>query len=261
MSQNTQFLHYQWQNDEKTATDAPVMVVLHGLFGDLNNLGVIARAFADDYRVLKVDLRNHGHSFHSDEMNYAIMARDVIALLDHLDIQEVILVGHSMGGKTAMAAADLLAERVKRLVVLDIAPVAYGHHGHDDVFTALFAVQKAMPASRQEAKPILQQHIVAEGVQQFMLKSFDASSPQRFLFNLTALYANYDNIMGWHSVQVSVPTLFIRGGRSNYVTDSYLAAIEAQFSHAQLVTIDNTAHWLHAEKPSAVIEAMRAFLA
>ncbi|MBE2895360.1 alpha/beta fold hydrolase [Pasteurellaceae bacterium HPA106] len=261
MSQNTQFLHYQWQNAEKTISSAPTMVLLHGLFGDLNNLGVIARAFAQDYPVLKIDLRNHGHSFHSHEMNYADMAQDVITLLDQLSVRDVILVGHSMGGKTAMAAAERLGSRVKQLIVLDIAPVAYGHNGHDDVFNALFAVQKAMPATRQEAKPILQQHIQAEGVQQFMLKSFDASSPDRFLFNLTALYQNYDNIMSWQPLHISVPTLFIRGGRSQYVADHYLAAIHAQFSAAKIVTIDDTAHWLHAEKPSAVIEAIRAFLA
>ncbi|MBE2893739.1 alpha/beta fold hydrolase [Spirabiliibacterium falconis] len=260
MSQNTQFLHYQWQNAQKTASTTPTIVLLHGLFGDLNNLGVIARAFAQDYPVLKIDLRNHGHSFHRSEMNYELMAQDVIALLDHLHIENIIPIGHSMGGKTAMAVADKLGTRVNKLVVLDIAPVAYGNNGHDDVFHALFEVQKAKPSTRQEAKPILQRHILAEGVQQFMLKSFDAASPERFLFNLTALYQNYNHIMGWQTVHINIPTLFIRGGHSNYVADSYLSAIHAQFSDAHIVTIENAAHWLHAEKPSAVINAIQTFL-
>ena len=147
-------LNFQF-NELKQAINKPVLVFIHGLFGDMNNLGVIARAFSDDYSILRVDLRNHGASFHSEEMNYDLMAKDVVDVIHSLGIHEVILIGHSMGGKTAMVCAANYPELVKRLVVIDIAPVAYGEHGHDDVFNGLFAVKNAQPHTRQEAKPIL----------------------------------------------------------------------------------------------------------
>lgn len=172
----------------------------------------------------------------------------------------MILVGHSMGGKTSMVCAANYPKFVKGLVVIDIAPVAYGEHGHDDVFNGLFAVKNAQPHTRQEAKPILSQHIRDESVQQFMLKSFDASSDDYFRFNLTALKHNYPYLMGWESRHITQPCLFIKGGNSSYILPEYTDRILSQCPHAASFTINGSGHWVHAEKPQFVIRAITHFL-
>ncbi len=252
-------LNFQF-NELKQPINKPVLVFIHGLFGDMNNLGVIARAFSDDYSILRVDLRNHGASFHSEEMNYDLMAEDVFQVIQSLGIREVILIGHSMGGKNAMVCAANYPELVKCLVVIDIAPVAYGEHGHDDVFNGLLAVKNAQPHTRQEAKPILAQHIRDESVQQFMLKSFDASSDNYFRFNLTALKRNYPHLMGWESRHIKQPCLFINGGNSSYILPGNTKRILSQCPHTASFTINGSGHWVHAEKPQFVIRAITHFL-
>lgn len=255
-----QILHHQLQLAPSTDRTLPTLVFLHGLFGDMNNLGVIARAYREKYATLRIDLRNHGHSFHCDKMDYTLMANDVIRLLDHLQLDNLILIGHSMGGKVAMRVTAQIPQRVKKLVVLDISPIAYGEHHHDDVFAALLAVQAEQPHSRQQAKPILSRYIQSEGVQQFMLKSFSAESESRFLFNLTALYQNYPALMDWQTVYCEVPTLFIKGGKSNYIQASHRPTILAQFPQATSFLITQGSHWLHSENPPAVINATKRFL-
>lgn len=251
------FLNYQFQ---QTPTATHTMVFLHGLFGDMNNLGAIARAFTPHYSTLKVDLRNHGNSFHADEMNYTLMAQDVLALLQHLQLEKVILVGHSMGGKTAMALAELSPEKIEKIVVIDIAPVAYTPNRHDSTFSALFAVKKARPENRQQAKVEMAKSIRDESVQQFMLKSFDPSSPDCFKFNLTALKQNYLRIMDWQKVNVVQPTLFIKGELSDYLQDKDRQAVLSQFPNAKVFVVSNADHWVHAEKPETVIRAIERFI-
>lgn len=254
-----QLLNYQFSPNPNS--DRPALVFIHGLFGDMNNLGVIARAFVEDYPILRVDLRNHGQSFHSDEMNYELMAQDLLALLEHLQLEKVILIGHSMGGKTAMRVASLQPERVKKLIVIDIAPVAYQHRWHDNVFAGLQAIQQATPSTRQQAKAIFAQYVKDEAVQQFLLKSFAADAPQKFRFNHTALWAHYGDIMGWQPQSaVQIPTLFIKGGLSDYIKTSDTAQILAQFPNATSFTINGSGHWVHAEKPEAVARAIARFL-
>jgi len=123
-------------------------VLIHGLFGSLDNLGLLARPLSEQYRVISVDLRNHGASFHSGEMSYPQQGADVIALLDQLGLEQVALVGHSMGGKVAMQVAKQAPARVDRLVVADIAPVAYPHARHQNVFAGLNATLERLPQSR-----------------------------------------------------------------------------------------------------------------
>ncbi|OOF50930.1 alpha/beta hydrolase [Rodentibacter genomosp. 1] len=256
---SSQLLNYQF-HQPKQVSKHPTLVFIHGLFGDMNNLGVIARAFSDDYNILRIDLRNHGQSFHSDSMNYELMARDVFALIQHLKLDKVILIGHSMGGKTAMKLTALHAEIVEKLIVIDIAPIIYGHNGHQDVFQGLFAVKNAAPQNRQEAKPILEKNIQDPAVVQFMLKSFDPTSPEFFRFNLSALFNQYHHLMDWQNVEVSIPTLFIRGGNSAYIKPENTDTILVQFPHATSFTINGCGHWVHAEKPDFVIRAINRFL-
>lgn len=253
-------LHYQYQAAANPQENTPTLVFLHGLFGDLNNLGMIARLFADDCHLLRVDLRNHGSSFHSDEMNYSLMAEDLKQLLHALHLSDVIVIGHSMGGKTAMTLAHIAPELVAKLVVIDIAPVANPTHRHNNNFAGLFAIKAARPNTRQEAKTILAEHIKSEGEQQFMLKAFDAQAKDCFRFNLTALKANYEHLMGWEKVFFDKPTLFIKGGASDYIQAKDTQIILEQFPKATSFVVANAQHWVHAEKPETVARAIKKFL-
>lgn len=237
------------------------MVFLHGLFGDLNNLGVIARAFSEQYAILRVDLRNHGQSFHSHEMNYSLMAQDLNDLLQHLGISQTIVIGHSMGGKTALAFAALAPHLVEKLVVIDIAPVAYQGNRHENIFAGLLAVKAAKPSTRQQAKKEIAKGIQDEGIQQFMLKSFDPQSPDSFKFNLVALQQNYSALMDWQPVKVECPTLFIKGELSDYLQQKDTETVLTQCPNAKLFVVSNVDHWVHAEKPEAVIRAIQKFCA
>lgn len=254
---NKTTLHYQFQKNENADK---TLLFLHGLFGDLNNLGVIARAFCEDYSILRVDLRNHGQSFHCEEMNYALMAQDLCNLLDELQLEQVIAVGHSMGGKTAMALAAANPKLVEKLIVIDIAPVAYQSNRHESIFAGLLAVKAAKPQTRQQAKIEIAKGIPDEGIQQFMLKSFDPQSPQSFKFNLASLEKNYRNLMDWQPVRVEIPTLFIKGELSDYLQTKDTDSVLAQFPQAKLFVVSNADHWVHAEKPDAVVRAIQKFL-
>ncbi len=258
MMNNATFLHYQFHAaPRKISGKSPrLLLFLHGLFGDLNNLGIIARAFAEEYDILRVDLRNHGSSFHSNAMDYALMAADLKALLAHLNVTSCVVIWHSMGGKTAMKLAELAPELVEQLVVIDIAPVAYPNGRHSAIFDGLFAVKNARPQTRQQAKTVMAAHIIDEGVQQFMLKGFDPQSPDCFRFNLTALHHNYENLMDWQPVLVDKPTLFIKGALSDYIQEKATQTILAQFPQARSFVVSNADHWVHAEKPEAVIRAI-----
>ncbi|MDF2411269.1 alpha/beta fold hydrolase [Aeromonas sp. 2HA2] len=236
----------------KEQGQGPAVVLIHGLFGSLDNLGLLARTLSEHYRVISVDLRNHGASFHSDEMSYPQQAADVLALLDTLALDQVSLVGHSMGGKVAMQLAKQAPARVARLVVADIAPVAYPHSRHQNVFASLNATLRQPVQSRSEAEAILAEHIEIAGVRQFLLKSFaKGESGWGWRFNVAALERNYANIMGWPDNQhrFEGPTLFIKGGDSDYMQPQYTDTVMAQFPAAKARVIAGTGHWLHAEKP------------
>ncbi|OOF37893.1 alpha/beta hydrolase [Rodentibacter rarus] len=256
---NPQLLNFQFHQAKQTITQ-PTLVFIHGLFGDMNNLGVIARAFSEHYDILRVDLRNHGQSFRNELMDYTLMAEDLFSLIQHLNLAKVILIGHSMGGKTAMKLTALHPEIIEKLIVIDIAPLPYGNQGHQDVFQGLFAVKNAAPQTRQQAKSILEEHIGDPAVIQFMLKSFEPTSAEFFRFHLSALFNQYPHLMDWQNVLVETPTLFIRGGNSSYIKPENTEAILAQFPHATSFTINGCGHWVHAEKPDFVIRAIHRFL-
>ena len=246
----------------KLEGEGHTIVLIHGLFGNLDNLGLLARDLKHDHQVLSIDLRNHGQSFHSSEHNYALMARDVDQLLTKLSITQATVIGHSMGGKVAMKLADLAPEMVQQLVILDIAPVAYTVHRHQQVLDGLDVVLEQKPSSRSEVMTLLAQHIDQEGVRQFLGKSLvNQDSVMTWRFNVPAIKANYWNILGWEPIATnSTPTLFIKGADSNYLMAEHQSAIQQQFSRAKAHVIANTGHWLHAEKPAEVLRAIRKFI-
>lgn len=247
-------------NFEHTALDAQrPLVLIHGLFGSIGNLGMLARGLQADASVIQLDVRNHGHSGHAAEMSFEAMAQDIIQTLDHIGVQEFAVIGHSMGGKIAMQLTAIAPERVQDLVVLDMSPFAYTENHHDQIFKALFAVQQAQPENRKQATEIMQQFIQENMVNQFLLKSFDQGG---WRFNLDAIYAQYAEILNWQAIPAwPHPALFIRGGRSHYIsTAQHHAAIAAQFPQAQLQSIDSAGHWLHAEQPQKVLQYIQDYL-
>ncbi len=253
----SQLLNYKRQGEGHT------IVLIHGLFGNLDNLGLLARDLSNDYQVLSIDLRNHGLSFHSAEHDYPSLARDVLTLLNELAISRYTLIGHSMGGKVAMKIAEQAPEQVQQLVVLDIAPIHYQQRRHDHIFAGLFAVIEQQPGSRKEAMDILAQHIDIDGVCQFLSKSlYKHDDHMAWRFNVADLHANYMKILAWQPLaSCSVATLFVKGADSEYLQAEYQPAIQAQFPNAKAHVIANAGHWLHAEKPAEVLRVIRRFLA
>ncbi|MBI6412683.1 esterase [Proteus mirabilis] len=252
-------LNYQIHQPETATINNLPIVLIHGLFGDLNNLGVLGRDLRQDHTVIQIDVRNHGHSPHSESMHYHDMAQDVLTLLDSLNIAKAIVIGHSMGGKIAMAMTALAPLRLERIVVIDMSPVAYNVRRHDKIFAALEAVTKAHVTQRTEAIAIMRPFIEEDGVIQFLLKSFKKGE---WLFNLPAIKQDYPDIIGWQEVPAwHHSVLFIRGGLSPYILDEYRDNIARQFPQATAFVVANTGHWVHSEKPETVIKAIRRFLA
>ncbi|WP_425919118.1 alpha/beta fold hydrolase [Acinetobacter sp. TSRC1-2] len=251
-------LNYQIHLNETTLTKTP-LVLIHGLFGSLSNLGMLARAFYESRSVVQIDVRNHGHSAHSSEMNYIDMAQDVIDTLDSLNLQKYSVIGHSMGGKIAMQLANRIGDQLEKLVILDIAPFAYTENHHDQIFKALFAVQNAKAENRQQATQIMREYLNEEMVIQFLMKSF---SQGHWLFNVDVLFNHYPDIIHWNAIQPwQKEVLFIRGGKSAYISkDEHFNAIKQQFPNAKIKVIEGAGHWLHAEKPQQVLDEINQYL-
>ncbi|PFG46036.1 esterase [Vibrio sp. ES.051] len=249
-------LHYKQEGQGQT------VVLIHGLFGSLSNLGLLARDLIKDHSVISIDLRNHGLSFHSDTHNYNEMAKDVAQLLQYLNVDPSIVIGHSMGGKVAMTLVEIAPELVKQLVVLDMAPVAYTTNRHDNVFNGLHAVIKDSPANRQQAMDILAQHIDIDAVRQFLSKSlYKNGDKMDWRFNVQNLFNNYTEIIGWQEIiPTEIPTLFVKGGDSDYLMPEHQPAVQKQFKQAKAHIIANTGHWLHAEKPAEVMRVIRKYI-
>ena len=228
------------------------LVILHGLFGASDNWFTLSKFLGEKYKVYAVDQRNHGRSPHSDQFDYRIMAQDIDDLLIHEGIQSVYLLGHSMGGKTAMQYALMYPEKVDKLIAVDIAPKAYPPK-HDKIFEALFALKLSRYKTRVELDDAMSQHISDYAVRQLLLKNVyrDDAGKFKWRIDVSALHKNYDKvneIIGGNR-QFSRPTLFIRGSKSSYVLDEDIPKISSLFPYARIVSIESTGHWIHAEGP------------
>lgn len=238
------------------------LVILHGLFGTLENWGAQIKALSEHFTVIAVDLRNHGRSPHSDDMSYPLMSDDVIELLDELNLNQVLLMGHSMGGKVAMQLAMNHPERLKKLIVVDISPVVY-EPNHDDVFAGLFSIQLDQIKSRSEADKQLSEHVKDLGVRAFLLKNLYRNEEKAFAWrmNLEVLHTAYNNISQPPSGQpYAGDTLFIKGENSNYITAKYTDAITSNFPAVKYKMIQGAGHWPHAEKPTVFTKLVTNFL-
>jgi len=240
------------------------LIILHGFLGMSDNWKTIGTQFATDgFQVHLIDLRNHGKSFHSDEFSYEIMARDVYDYCKANNLEKVNILGHSMGGKTAMLFAANYPEMVEKLVVADIGPKFYPQH-HQSILEGLNAVDFSKKPSRNEVEEILSKYITDFGTRQFLLKSLYWQEPGQlaFRFNLAVFNTNMDEIGKPlpESAVFEKPTLFIRGGNSNYILDQDFENIQQHFPNSRIETIPNVGHWLHAENPQLFYEITSSFL-
>jgi esterase len=236
----------------------PVVVLLHGLFGSARNLGAVQRALSARFRVIALDLRNHGDSPHDPVMDYDTMAADVLETLAAKDCLPAAFVGHSMGGKVAMRLALTAPQQVRRLVVADIAPVPYPPH-FDTFAEAMLAIPPQL--SRTEADAALAAAIPDQPVRSFLLHNFRSGSGWRI--GLAEIAAALPTIAQWSEsgVSYSGPTLFVTGARSNYVQPQNRPLITELFPAVRFVTIKDAGHWLHSEQPAAFNATLEAFLA
>ena len=242
--------------------DGPPVILLHGLFGSAANLGIVARGLAPHFSTWSLDVRNHGHSPHADNMGYPEMAADVLEFMDSQGIDCCPVLGHSMGGKIAMQLAMDCPDRVSKLVVADVAPVNYPPH-HQDILAGLELVEQAAVASRAEADAILADKVAEASVRAFLLKSLQKNEAGRFqwLLNRTAINKNYQGLGSANQGQAyDGAVLFIKGGDSDYILPEHQHAVLGFFPRAQLKVIDGTGHWLHAEKPAIFNKLVLRFL-
>jgi pimeloyl-ACP methyl ester carboxylesterase len=247
---------------EAGAGGAPV-VLLHGLFGSAANFGLVQRRLAARHRVIALDLRNHGASPHAEGMSYQAMAGDVLETLEALSALPCRLVGHSMGGKVAMMAALTAPAAVERLVVADIAPVAYPPRLRGYV-AALRALKLVPGLTRAAADRALAGAVAEAAVRGFLLQSLVPGAEPRWKLGLAEIDAAMPEIEGWAApagARHDGPALFVAGGRSDYIRADDRGAIRALFPQARFVTLRRAGHWLHADDPEGFLDVLGAALA
>ncbi len=242
------------------------IVLIHGLFGSLENLNMVAKPLAQDYCVTSVDVRNHGDSFHASTMEYSELAQDIINLLDHLHIDTCILLGHSMGGKIAIQVALSHPERISKLLIADIAPVSYPPH-HLKIIAGLQAIDLSQVMKRKDADTQLAPYVDNVGVRQFLLRNLAVNSQGKFAFkcSLSDISLCYPQIMKANVKPVeksaySGQTLFIKGGDSDYILAEHREAIAALLPNSKAKIIQGAGHWLHAEKTIAFNKIVSDFI-
>jgi esterase len=240
------------------------LLIIHGFIGMSDNWKSFGSLYAaEGFQVHMVDLRNHGKSFHSDEFNYTVMSNDILEYCQQHHLSKVSIIGHSMGGKVAMLFATTYPEMVDRLVVADIGPKYYAPH-HQDILAGLNAVDFSTKPDRAQVEETLYPFIPDFGTRQFLMKNLYWVEPGQlaFRFNLPAFNARIESIGEAlpEGNRFDKPTLFIRGGNSKYVLDTDMPEIKKHFPIAELATIPNVGHWLHAENPKAFFEETARFL-
>jgi len=242
----------------------PPLIVMHGLFGSSRNWHSQVRRFAGSFEVFAIDLRNHGQSFHADEMSYAAMAADVARLLERLGLSDCRVLGHSMGGKAAMTLAIQNPKLVSRMVVADIAPLAYYHH-YDDLIETILALELDGSESRTQIDHALRPNIPEDQLRAFLLQNLvRESTGWRWRINWRVIQRDMEALTHFHEMprdwRGELPTLFIRGANSDYIDDAGIEVIERHFANASIATIAAAGHWLHAEKPEEFSQLVLDFM-
>jgi esterase len=238
------------------------IIILHGLFGSSDNWLSIAKELANTHSIYLLDQRNHGQSPHSDTFDYSTMANDLEEFIDEHEIENPVILGHSMGGKTAMEFAVKNPDKWSKLIVVDIAPKTYSVH-HDQILEGLNSLDLKTIMSRNEADEKLSKLVPEIGVRQFLLKNLSRDNIGfSWKINLPVISKNIEIIGEGLSKRLSKakPTLFIRGSNSNYIMDSDFELIEQYFPSAKIETVENAGHWIHAEQPEEFLNIVNQFL-
>ena len=250
-------LHYKKIGDQK-----PPLVILHGLFGSSDNWQTHGRKFSENFTVYLVDQRNHGHSPNDDAFSYQLMADDLKELFDDLELTGVTLMGHSMGGKTALWFAQQYPEYLEKMVVVDMGIKAYPMH-HQQILAGLNAIDLNVVKTRGEADRILSEYVPELGVKQFLMKNlyWIEKGQLAWRINLPVLEREMPEILcAVPDEDVNVPTLFVRGELSNYILDEDEFSILQLVPHSMIETIDGAGHWVHAEAPGPFFDTVFDFI-
>lgn len=257
--------------------NGPPLLILHGLYGSSDNWLSIAKALSDRYTVYLVDQRNHGRSPHSEIHDYPSMRDDLLELMDRVGLSRATLIGHSMGGKTAVFLAESHPEKVSSLIVIDIAPTAYNlgersnqYRTHKMILEAMMQVDFSRVANRNDVDRQLALHIESKRIRNFLLKNITRDEVQgyRWRLNVPVLKDSLENLLGGLDAGkysggeeiAGFPVLFIRGERSDYILDDDILVIQQIFPEARVSTLPDAGHWLHVEQPGLLVRTIRYFL-
>lgn len=245
---------------------ATPVVILHGLFGTSDNWGSIGKELGEPTTpeapaldVLLVDLRDHGRSPHTEAISYPLMAADVHALVTDLGLKDIVLVGHSMGGKTAMSFAQRWPELLKKLIVVDISPREH-QNNQAHIVQALRAADLSQGRTRKQVEADVATYVKEPGVVQFLMKNVYWKTEEQLAWrvNVDLLGRELSAILAAIGPEtVRVPTLFVRGGQSDYIVREDLPAIKEQFPNSTVETVPYAGHWVHAQAPDEVIAWIR----
>lgn len=242
------------------------IVIVHGLFGSSSNWNSVAKELSDThvYRVINIDLRNHGGSPHTDSMTYQEMASDIKQLMDTLSISKAAFIGHSMGGKVMMTFARMFPEYVKHLVVVDIAPVTYPST-HEKLINAMSQLDLSQIENRQDADQALQPEIPDNDVRQFLLQNLQSQDGQyQWRINLPTLLNSLDTINSFpaefNSAETAYPVMFVGGENSEYFQKQHVDAAVASFPAAHIIIMPKTGHWLHVEKHQQFVDMIADYV-
>ena len=239
------------------------LIVIHGLFGMSDNWNSLGKQFSKYCKVHLIDLRNHGRSPHSTDFNYEVMCGDVLEYMKDHNIQKPILLGHSLGGKVAMKFAFTYSEKIEKLIVADIAPRKYNTDFHKNLLATLYKLPLEDFDKREEIDSVLSATFEDKGTRLFLMKNLYRNENKEFAwrFNIDVLLDKVSNIQEADFIRgvCNVPTHFIRGGNSNYITSEDELIINKHFSDFSIATIDGAGHWLHAENPERFYNEVMGF--
>ncbi len=252
--------------------EGPPLIILHGLYGSSDNWVSIGRKLAENFEVFLIDQRNHGRSPHSSEHNYQILKEDLIGFMNKQSIEKAIIIGHSMGGKMAMFFAADYPERISHLIVADISPRSYKTTNsaqllaHNTIIKAMYNIDIYGITSREDIDIILAKSIPEPRIRQFLLKNIKRSKDNEYSWslNIKTIKNELVNIMdGLNENQTEItgfPILFLKGENSDYILKEDEKIIQKIFPYADLETIPNTGHWMHAEQPEIFIKKITDFI-
>jgi esterase len=250
-------------NHKKYGETGNTIIIIHGIFGSLDNWHTVAKELGESFQVYTLDMRNHGYSPHSDEMSIDLMVQDVKEFCTELNLFSINLVGHSMGGKVAMAFADLHPQLLSKLIVVDIAPKAY-KAGHNPYFKAYEEIDLTNISNRNELDDAFLPYEENVGVRLFLMKNIvsNGNGGYELKINVAGIKNGYDEIIGAINLNtIATPTLFIKGEKSNYILEEDDPLIGAHFTNYKITSVPHAGHWVHAENKDGFIAVTTQFLA